>query len=374
VEEGFCALCSVACPVEYRWHGTLINRVTERFTPDGGGTLCRRGRFEQAVLLEASAGDGELPRLDGRPVDWKEAQAALEAALGRARRPLLKISPLLAGEVIDRMLRFARQRQVAAVALGMEGLNREWASFLPAPAGGTDARRAGAYMDVQAPAGEYLFEDRRAPGGPVLLVGNLDESNNVAFTECLGWKNDSAARLWAVGPHTAVYDRHFERVFPTYGDLAWALREAQAAGGQVEVLVNPQEVARVGGKEAERRVLSTLRGGGAARLTLFWNARNGGYLLRSLAASGVWADEADASEAADLVLEAGALEGKGGRESVKAGSAAVRWGRLGDGPDGAGLWIPLPRPAWIGGYTEPSGRRPRRAGGLDGRLLGSLLI
>ena len=168
----------------------------------------------------------------------------------------------------------------------------------------------------------------------------------------------------------------------------------------MEVLVNPEELARAGGKAAGKQALAALRAArgaapaGAARpspqgvrVTLFWNSRNGGYLLRSLAAAGLLAADgrADGLEAADaagcdLVLDAGVLPGGGGPAGAGDGpvEAAVVWGLAGSeprmrGPE-PGVWIPLPRQAWTGGRSEPSGRRPLQAGLLDGRLLGSLTI
>lgn len=162
------------------------------------------------------------------------------------------------------------------------------------------------------------------------------------------------------------------------------------AGKTAEVLLNPEELLRQHGKEAERGVLETLiraSGASAPRVTLFWNSRNAGYLLRSLQAAGLAAADHDTCECrtcncqtgrqtADLVLEAGGMDSG---ENV-----AVRWGVSGGAAGlerGApnsrslpGLFVPLPRQAWLGGYTEPSGRKAFRAGVLDGRLLGSLLI
>ncbi len=393
VEEGYCAQCSVVCPVEVRTHGSLTVRIKERFvdgngatvaaTPAAaaaaafGGTLCRLGRFE-ALPPAAEAGPPGPPRLDGRPVSPQEAREALRERLARARRPLLRISPLLAGEAIDRFIRFARERKLAAAGRGLEGLERDWARLLPE-------------------GGSTLFGDLRADraGAPksggriVLLAGNLDESNNVAFTECLRWKRRTGGALWAAGLRASIYARHFDRLFPGPADLAAALQEAAAAGGRVEVLLNPQELARLGGRETERQVLAALLPAAAAasraagvRVTLFWNARNGGCLLRRLAEAGPEAGGAPGEaapagvEPPDLVLEAGCRPGS------ESGKAAVCWG-MDDGRKAgaesgaeprAGLWIPLPRQVWTGGYTEPSGRGPLQAGLLDGRLLESLLI
>ncbi len=422
VEEGYCALCSVVCPVEYRTHGSLPLRVKERFadgngatvasTPAAaaaaafGGTLCRKGRFEQGVLgLPESGTGGAQPRLDGRAASLPEVQAALKERLGRAKKPLLRISPLLAGEAIDRLVRLAVERKMAVAPLGLEGLERDWARLAAAPAGAAaeplfeTLRAAPGAVPVAAEAARAeLRAPSAAHGAPrlVLLVGSLDESNNVAFTEALRWKRKGGGALWAVGPQAPIYTRHFDRIFPRLEELDAALRAAAAAGVPgavpsaelrapssvpgVEVLVNPEELARAGGKAVERQALAALLAAPAGvRVTLFWNSRNGGYLLRKLAeasASGLAGLSAGGAAAGyDLVLAASA-GGPAGAEDG-AGEAVVRWGLAGaerQADPEAGVWIPLPRQVWIGGYTEPSGRRPLQAGLLDGRLLGSLTI
>ena len=50
IEEGSCSLCSVGCGIEYRWHGSLLTRVTERSGPPNNGKLCRKGKFGHDFL------------------------------------------------------------------------------------------------------------------------------------------------------------------------------------------------------------------------------------------------------------------------------------------------------------------------------------
>ena len=135
----------------------------------------------------------------------QEAAAAVKERLARAKKPLLRISPLLAGEAIDRLVRLAAERKMAAAPLGMAALEPGWAELAAAGGG----------------AGELpLFErcarvaGRPGPARLVLLAGRLDEANNVAFTEVLRWKRRSGGRLWAVGEQAPIYARHFDRAFP----------------------------------------------------------------------------------------------------------------------------------------------------------------
>jgi formate dehydrogenase major subunit len=165
-EEGYCGLCSVACPVEYRSHGSLLARVRERVVlgegcedggtaavvqPDGafGGRLCVKGRF-QHFLLGAAPPPGPLDR--GRSLEWGGARERLDALLRRAQRPSLRLSPVLSGEALERFLDFARRRSLAVTAFGLESLGKEWAQLIP-PA---DAAAPGG-VPVRAP-------DRRGRG------------------------------------------------------------------------------------------------------------------------------------------------------------------------------------------------------------------
>jgi NADPH-dependent glutamate synthase beta subunit-like oxidoreductase/ferredoxin len=356
IQEGFCSLCSVGCPVELRSYGGLLVRVKERTLEgaeaapvDGagapaasrGGLLCEKGRFGLVKLLAgeapASGRDGGPAMVGGKPLQAAEARARLEALLGKARKPLLRLSPLLAAEVLDRFLGFASARGIPVQAEGLAGLQPGWAKLLRRPEDAAAGSRAA--------AGNRL----------VLIAGGLDRANNVAFTDCLALQRRGQARLWYYGETEAVYERFFERIVPDPAALADGLAEA---GGPVEVLVNPEQLLAEAGKRAEKKVLAALRAAGPeVRITLYWNSRNAAHLLAALDGKGAGAELEH-----DLLLDAGlGADGK----------AAVRWG-LRSG--GAELFIPLPRAALLSGLGTPSGREPLQAGELDRALLANLLV
>ncbi len=360
VQEGFCSLCSVGCPVELRSHGSLLVRVKDRAL-DGagaapaGGRLCEKGRFGLVTLLAGqapgSARDGGPASAGGKPLAAAEARARLEAALGKARKPLLRLSPVLAAEVLDRFLAFASARGIPVQAQGLAGLEPGWAKLLarPNPVGAASGP-AGAAAGTAGPT-----------AGPrrILILGGLDRANNVAFTECLTLHRRGQARLWYYGETETVYERFFERILP---DPA-ALAEGLAAGsGPVEVRVNPEQLLAEAGKRVEKKALAALRAAGPeVQVTLFWNSRNAAHLLKALGGKGAGEEQEH-----DLLLDAGLDDGPGAK-----GRAAVRWGlEAGE----AELFIPLPRAVLLSGLGMPSGREPLQAGELDRAVLQNLLV
>ncbi len=361
IQEGFCPLCSAGCPVELRSHGGLLMRVKERaLEGDGaaasggagapaaaaGGRLCEKGRFGLLRLLAdgapASGRDAAAPRAGGKPLEAAEAQARLEALLGKARKPLLRLSPVLAAEVLDRFLAFARKRGVPVQAEGLAGLEPGWVELLrrPAPAAARGKPAAGTGADGV----------RR-----ILIAGGLDRANNVAFTDCLTLQRRGQARLWYYGETEAVYERFFERILPDPAALAEGLAGAR---GPLEVQVNPEQLLAEAGKRAEKKVLAALKAAGpGVRVTLYWNSRNAAYLLEALDGKG-----AGEQPEHDLLLDAGlSADGK----------AAVRWGLAAGRTE---LFFPLPRAALLSGLSTPSGRAPLQAGELDKALLQNLLV
>ncbi|MGA2381484.1 MAG: FAD-dependent oxidoreductase, partial [Spirochaetia bacterium] len=48
--EGTCSRCSVGCGIDYRWHGSLFTRVTERYEQPNNGKLCKKGKFGHDFL------------------------------------------------------------------------------------------------------------------------------------------------------------------------------------------------------------------------------------------------------------------------------------------------------------------------------------
>lgn len=374
VEEGYCALCSVGCPVEFRYHGSLLTRVVSRFEESSnggkgfGGRLCVKGRFEHAFLndsLLAAPLDGK-----GKEIPWQQAAVHLEEALKSSRRTVMRLSPYLPGEVLDRALNFARARGISVEAAGLERLHPGWGALI-------DNGEAGSQ-------GDYLFEDGQqgTERRLLLIAGDLEASNNVAFTDCLTVAGERNYPLWRVGALDPVYRRFFDRSFSDSGVLAEALEEARAAGAdRVEVLLNPEQILKVSGKKKEKAVLQALqsalaedankvKGKAKMSLTLFWNSRNAGYLLRSLNGSN------RSKSKADLLLEVGPepqfhnperSDSAGTEEGVR----TIRWGWR---RDGAELLIPLDRSIWFSGYSELSGRAPRRAGVPSREAFKNLII
>ncbi len=362
IEEGYCALCSVGCPVEFRYHGSLLTRVVPRFEESSnggkgfGGRLCVKGRFEHAFLNDSLP---SLPR-DGKDkeITWQLAVDQVEEALKGSRRTVMRLSPYLPGEALDRALNFARGRGISVEAAGLEQLDPGWGALI-------DKAEAGSQRD-------YLFEDGRqgSEGRLLLIVGGLEESNNVAFTECLAIGRERNYPLWSVGAMDPVYRRCFDRFFTDLGILAEVLEEAQTTGvDRVEVLLNPEQILSDSGKNKEKVVLQALhsvlaedvkpmKGKPKLHLTLFWGSRNAGYLLRSL-------NGTDRSKSkADLLLEVGPepqfhSPERSHSAGTEEGVRTIRWGWR---RNGAELFIPLDRSIWFSGYSELSGRAPRRAG------------
>jgi NADPH-dependent glutamate synthase beta subunit-like oxidoreductase len=382
VEQGYCTLCSVGCPVEFRYHGSLLTRVVPRIEPgsDGGqaegGRLCLKGRFEHSFL-------NDLPLVQprdgrGKQLTRQEAQAHLEQSLKESRKPMMRLSPYLPGEVIDRALGFADERGIPVEAAGLEELDSAWARMLAAGRSGS------------AGAAEHLFENgqRETQRTLLLVIQGLEEANNVAFSECLLMAGEQNVSLWHVGELKPVYRRFFDRCFPDAGDLSQVLTEATAtAAGRLEVLLNPESILNDGGKKTEKAVLQALqealqanreraKGRPEVDLTLFWNSRNAGYLLRCL-------EGKDAAKSkADLILQVGPEPGfhklqtnisadppDPGKEAAEC--KKIQWGLR---PNGCNLFIPLDRSIWLSGYSELSGRMPRTAGRPSQKAMKNLII
>lgn len=377
VEEGFCTLCSVACALEYRYHGTLLTRVKEtsratfkeRSTPVGGlaggalksgglagglvgggftagGRLCRKGRFEHTFLNEPIAAAPLLP--DGKEISISTAGELVGKYLGEAKKALILISPYLSGETIDLFLGLAAKHGMAVEADGLQELDKSWAE-LPAPGSN----------------GGYLFE---ALGyGPeervLILVGSLEESNNVAFTEALSMHKKHGWQLLGVARRDKLYDRFFSRLIPDPDELAEIFKSEAGKKRRLDLLINPKEFLKASGRGKEKRLIGTLLNAGEkVCTTLFWNSRNAGCLLRSLAAK----ELAQGKQEYDLMIAVGA------DNDTSEGSSNGRVIELGRKATGSGLFIPLPLPLWLQGYTEPSGRSPFRSGVVDTRILAGL--
>jgi len=310
--EGTCARCSVGCGVEYRWHGTLFTRVTERYGAPNNGMLCKKGRFGLDFLNEPLPG----------PVNLGAAADRARALLRAAHSPLMRISPFLCGEAIEVFLEAAQRRGIAVQAAGLENLDPGWlelAAASPAAGGGT----------VPAvPAGGAASA---IPGAPparplVILVGDIAFTNNVAFTEAFRRRRAGDAELWIAGHDDETARRAADRVFP---DVAAAADAAVERGTPVEIWVNPEE-SRAGALKA----LQPVRG--RARVHLLWSSRNAGCLAGKQKAP---------KRKPDLYLDVGVEDGANG-------DTRIVWGCR---KPAKGLFIPLPRELWIYGASHPTG-------------------
>ncbi|MGA2976810.1 MAG: FAD-dependent oxidoreductase [Spirochaetia bacterium] len=107
--EATCTRCSVGCGIEYRWHGTLFTRITERYNAPNNGKLCKKGKFGHEFLNDP------IPAV----VDLQAAGVKARALLKAARAPLMRISPYLCGEAIDVFLEAAQRAGIPVQAAGL---------------------------------------------------------------------------------------------------------------------------------------------------------------------------------------------------------------------------------------------------------------
>ena len=317
VEEGTCSLCSVGCAVEYRWHGSLFTRITERYTAPNNGKLCRKGKF----------GHGFLNAPKPAPVDLDAARTAAQKMLSEATAPLMRISGMLSGEAIDAFLEAAERRSIPVVADGMEALDPRW----------LDLEKTGA-----AP-------DRNGRKPIRILVGDIAASYNVVFTESMRQGRLGQIDLWVAGHDDEVVRRAAAHV---HADLAGALHAALAVDAPVEVVVSPENAAQ-GSLEALLAVRSRIQ------VSLLWSTRNGGYLFRRTAVLGRPARKAD------LLLDVGVENGMDGTHRIA-------WSAV---PATADLVVPMDRELWLKGRSYPTGRESVQTGEIaEGSLKEALLI
>ena len=332
ITEGACTLCSVGCAVEYRHHGTLFTRVTERYEAPNHGKLCKKGKFGHEFLNDP------LPAA----IDLGAARTVVGGMLAAARRPLMRISPYLSGEVIDEFLEAAGKRSIPVEGAGLESLDPRWAGFA------NGIRGASAHTGIR------------------VFAGDIASSNNVAFTEAYRLRRSGAADLWIVGCDDEPARRAASRVFPALSMLGEAIAEASAHAAVI-VVANPEAIFAAHGKKGEETVLGVLvraRDAGTVRVALLWNARNAGYLFGRLAsgakgaagAKGVaGAARAKGSRSPDLLLDIGV-------EEPANGTKRIAWGKK---PTGEDFFIPLPPGLWISGRSHPTDREPFQNGQLD---------
>ncbi|OHD68026.1 MAG: hypothetical protein A2177_07970 [Spirochaetes bacterium RBG_13_68_11] len=335
VEEGVCSLCSVGCGIEYRWHGSLLTRIVERYAAPNRGKLCRKGKFGHGFLNEPA---GSTP-LDasGKPLAPAEAHRRARDLIGAAKRPLMRISGRLCGEGIDAFLDLARRHDMPVEGEGLAGLDPRWARF----AAGAASGRAGGCVES-------------GRGLPVrILVGDIAAANNVIFTEAYRERREGTSDLWIAGMDAAdpASARAASRLEPSLEALPGMLVDASAASS-VTVYVNPVELLKSAGGVGEKAVLDALERAaarGTVSVVTLWNERNAGYLFGRIAGG------APAAKKPDLALDVGtAVEA--------AGAKVIAWGLS---PRDADLYLPLPREYWLAGRMHPSGSEIVVAGEVD---------
>jgi formate dehydrogenase major subunit len=314
VEEGICSLCSVGCAIEYRWHGSLFTRITERYTDPNNGKLCRKGKFGHDFLNSPPPSR----------VDPAAVRAAVRKLLDNARSPLMRISGRLSGETIDAFLGAAAARHIPVAAEGLEGLDPRWAEL----ESGNPAPRSG-------------------PRPIRILVGDIAKSNNVAFTEALRLHRQGAIDLWIACHDDQTARRAASRI---ESDLSAALLDALASGSSVEVMVSPEEA-------SARALEALLAVRTRVRVLLLWSSRNAGYLFRHAAAGSPVKNP-------DLLLDVG-VEGSAN------GAPRIAWGMA---PGKEDVFIPLPRELWIHGRCHPTGIGHVQAGAITEEVLREALM
>ncbi len=363
VEQGFCSRCSLACAVDYRRHGTLLTRVTERYEAPNFGKLCQKGRFGHEFLNEAP--EATPTDAEGGALTAEQAREAAARMLKAAKRPLMRVSPELCAEAMDAFLAAAAAGKIPVQAYGLDGLDRGWAALSDSKAGPGQGRLrrlkppegSAAGRDAGPPADKGFFQASCGPepGTLCVLVGDIDSSNNIAFTEVYRMRRQGLVDLWIAGHGGEVAERTASRVIPELSGLSRALAEAAKAGKRIEIFVNPEEILRVHGSAGEKTALAALvtaKQSAKARITLLWNSRNAGYLFARTEAAGGPAKP-------DLLLDVGVEDGKSGTKRIV-------WNRK---REGKALFIPLSIDYWTKGTTYPSGREALIIAEIDGQGL-----
>jgi hypothetical protein len=294
----------MGCGVEYRWHGSLFTRVTERYDAPNHGKLCKKGKFGHDFLNDPAA----------PAVDLAAAREAAQKLLSRAKNPVMRISPSLCGEAIDMFIEAAARRGIPVVAAGLESIDPGWAQLV-----------------AGKPAG--CLDDEKSL---ILLIGDIGASNNVAFTEAFRRKRMGAAELWIAGHDDETARRAASRVLP---DVGAAIADATRTGLPVEVWVNPEEA----GAAVLKALLASRD---RLRINVLWSTRNAGYLFPK---------QGGAQNKPDLLLDVGVEESANG-------TRRIAWGMK---PGAQDLFVPLSKDLWIHGKSYPTGMPSVTSGNVD---------
>ncbi len=460
VEEGFCSLCSLGCALEYHYHGSLLTRVTERATSSGRGIekavelsvgvssteegessrfgfgstsgnsreinkgkLCKRGRFEHEFLnypyvdkflyfggKSNSTNDGLIDSLSGfEELSGDEVRSRFNSMCEKGKSGIISISPLLAGEAIDAFVEWGDNKGLDIIPYclsnsggdnewGVDGL--EWVSF--------------DWLDVESPLitsgkEEVLgFFDDPSNGGVTkitLIVGDVELTNNVVWTESYRLKRNGLFDLWVIGYTSVSSERFADRLLGNDfnfndGDSFKAVVEEALGRGGVDIIINPESIVKNYGVNVERNVIEILqeyKGRNDVRVTLLWNGRNSRYLMervRSLYREKV-KDKKLRETLKEKVRRANFVVYVGYRGNFRGpnldiskkletrGMPLVVFGKnpygiavgKSAGLSGEVLFIPMDDDFWLKGSFYPSGRKDFSfgSGSLRGKLKGILV-
>lgn len=369
-EEGYCSRCSVGCSVEYRYHGSLLTRITDRNKAVNRGKLCKKGRFEQSFL---NIPVPEKPiDANGSSIGFSPAGLKVKEYLLKSKNPVMEISSYLAIEVIDAFADKAQEHGIRVIPRDIAGVDSGWLDLL---------------KKTESEAGFFTGNHART----VILAGDIEGANNVVFTECYRMKKEGVFDLWIAGSDSESAKRAASRVYPGISEFGAALKDAEALG-TVDIIVNPEDISSAYGKAAESDIITRLSSAydrGRTRVTLFWNSRNASYLLRKIYGND---SEAPAEVSAGTLAEAPAgepgkkagpgippdlelivgddgscIDNPNGKKTPDGAATEdsdvkkVVWGRKWDGKH---LLIPLKNAFWINGTFEPSGRNSGKGAGV----------
>ena len=322
---GRCTLCSQACEVDYRYHGSLLTRVVERDAGDIPGTLCVRGRFEQTFLNEERL---ESPAdASGEALDEEDALALLTSMVARATAPVLRMAGNLAMETIDFYIAEAEKLGVTVLPYGLSDTDPLWLQ--------------------QEPSTFFTEGDRR---GAVVVLGNLHDTSNVAFTRLLRLHREEEFELLFYGCSVPAALRSRGKVFDDLSALGRHLSGLDNV--PVDVFAVPQTTPEAAGWLAN---LSRERAG--VRTAFFWDTRNAEHLLRSLASR---PNAAPAPGEPDLVIDVG-MDFRGRTQEVVGRRLHVGLTR-----QPAELSLPLAVECYLEGASYGSARERISAGAESG--------
>lgn len=333
ITEGLCPMCSVNCPVEYRYHGSHLTRITDRGLNGGPGKLCEKGKFQNSFALTER--EGSNPIAAGRIIRTEKAVSCARELISGASRTVLRISPFLAPEAIDHLLDIGTARGFHFLPMGLEGIDDAWLT-LP-------SRLEGCFF-------EDVSIDPKAR--VAFIVGGIEDYNNAAFTEFYSMKKEGLLKLWVIGSESPVARNAADRLFPRLSDLEDAFQYSKFERRVVDLFINPEDIHVSTERETENNLIRVIRETATwqkMRITLCWNSRSAQHLLQRLREIGRRPDRMGLGlEDYDLVLEAG-YDG----QSASKGRRLIRWG--GD-PAGSSLYFCLPKELWTCGSFNPSGK------------------